>query len=109
MIKITLTLLIALLFNIIFITIDRSNINANMLFVIVWCIDTGRCVNTISCGGIIRSVAWCPNETISLIAAAVDKKIFLINPKVPTVAKDIIDKTDQVLEVIPQSVKTGTI
>jgi len=54
-------------------------------------------------------VAWCPNEAISLIAIAADKKILLINPKVPTVSKDISDKTDQLLEIMPQSIKTGMI
>lgn len=57
------------------------------------------------CGGIIRSVAWCPNQAVSLIAVAADKKILLINPGVGDDV--IISKTDQLMEIIPQSEKIG--
>ena len=30
-------------------------------------------------GGVVRSVAWCPNTALSLVAVAVDTKLFLIN------------------------------
>lgn len=53
------------------------------------------------CSGVIRSVAWCPNQAISLIAVAADKKILLINPGVGDHL--ITTKTDQLLEIIPQS------
>ncbi|XP_017879423.1 ribosome biogenesis protein BOP1 homolog [Ceratina calcarata] len=67
----------------------------------IWEVATGRCVKTISCGGVIRSVAWCPNQSLSLIAVAADKKVFLINPGVGDHL--ITNKTDQLLEIIPQS------
>lgn len=67
----------------------------------IWEIATGRCTKTVSCGGIIRSVAWCPNQAISLIAVAADKKVLLINPGVGDHL--ITTKTDQLLEIIPQS------
>lgn len=71
----------------------------------VWEVNTGRCLKTVPCGGVIRSVAWCPNQAISLIAVAADKKILLINPGV---GDDLISsKTDQLLEIIPQSEKIG--
>lgn len=71
----------------------------------VWEVSTGRCLKTVPCGGVIRSVAWCPNQTISLIAVAADKKVLLINPGV---GDDLISsKTDQLLEIIPQSEKIG--
>lgn len=54
-----------------------------------------------SCSGVIRSVAWCPNQAISLIAVAADKKILLINPGVGDHL--ITSKTDELLEMIPQS------
>ncbi|GAB1862748.1 Ribosome biogenesis protein BOP1 homolog [Camponotus japonicus] len=69
----------------------------------IWEVSTGRCLKTVPCGGVIRSVAWCPNQTISLIAVAADKKVLLINPGV---GDDLISsKTDQLLEIIPQSEK----
>ena len=67
----------------------------------IWEIATGRCVKTVPCGGIIRSVAWCPNQSLSLIAVAADKKVLLINPGVGDHL--ITSKTDQLLEIIPQS------
>ncbi|XP_054016149.1 ribosome biogenesis protein BOP1 homolog [Hylaeus anthracinus] len=67
----------------------------------IWEVATGRCVKTVSCGGIIRSVAWCPNQSLSLIAVAADKKVLLINPGIGDHL--ITSKTDQLLEIIPQS------
>lgn len=67
--------------------------------------NTGRCLKTVPCGGVIRSVVWCPNQAISLIAVAADKKVLLINPGV---GDDLIsNKTDQLLEIIPQSETIG--
>lgn len=67
----------------------------------IWEIATGRCVKTVPCGGIIRCIAWCPNQSLSLIAVAADKKVFLINPGVGDHL--ITSKTDQLLEIIPQN------
>ncbi|CAL1687502.1 unnamed protein product [Lasius platythorax] len=69
----------------------------------IWEVNTGRCLKTVPCGGIIRSIAWCPNQAVSLIAVAADKKILLINPGVGDDV--IISKTDQLMEIIPQSEK----
>lgn len=69
----------------------------------IWEVNTGRCLKTVPCGGVIRSVAWCPNQAISLIAVTADKKILLINPGVGDDL--IINKTDQLMEIIPQSEK----
>jgi len=67
----------------------------------VWEVSTGRCLKTLSCGGVIRSIAWCPNQAISLIAVAADKKVLLINPGVGD--DQVTSKTDELLEIIPQS------
>ncbi|XP_043482625.1 ribosome biogenesis protein BOP1 homolog isoform X2 [Leptopilina heterotoma] len=67
----------------------------------IWEIATGRCVKVVPCGGVVRSVAWCPNQAISLIAVAADRKVLLINPEVGDHV--ITKKTDQLLEIIPQS------
>ncbi|XP_012261074.2 ribosome biogenesis protein BOP1 homolog [Athalia rosae] len=67
----------------------------------IWEVATGRCVKSIPCGGIVRSVAWCPNQAISLIAVAADQKVLLINPGIGDHL--ITSKTDQLLEIIPQS------
>lgn len=70
-------------------------------FSTVWEVSTGRCVKTVPCGGVIRSVAWCPNQAVSLIAVAADKKVLLINPGVGD--RLITSKTDDLLEIIPQN------
>ncbi|KOC63532.1 Ribosome biogenesis protein BOP1 like protein, partial [Habropoda laboriosa] len=67
----------------------------------IWEIATGRCVKTILCGGIIRCVAWCPNQSLSLIAVAAEKKVLLINPGVGDHL--ITSKANQLLEIIPQN------
>ncbi|KAG5323290.1 BOP1 protein, partial [Acromyrmex heyeri] len=67
----------------------------------IWEVSTGRCLKTVPCGGVIRSVVWRPNQAMSLIAVAADKKVLLINPGVGD--NLITNKTDQLLEIIPQS------
>uniref|UniRef100_A0A0C9Q500 AAEL001169 protein n=1 Tax=Fopius arisanus TaxID=64838 RepID=A0A0C9Q500_9HYME len=67
----------------------------------IWEVSTGRCVKVIPCGGIIRCVAWCPNEAVSLIAVAADKKVLLINPGVGDHL--VTSKTDKLMGIIPES------
>ncbi|XP_074112143.1 ribosome biogenesis protein BOP1 homolog [Cotesia typhae] len=67
----------------------------------IWEVATGRCVKTVPCGATIRSVAWCPNEAISLIAVAAGQKVLLINPGVGDHL--VTSKTDKLMEIIPQS------
>ncbi|KYM83997.1 Ribosome biogenesis protein BOP1 like protein [Atta colombica] len=67
----------------------------------IWEVNTSRCLKTVPCGGVIRSVVWRPNQAMSLIAVAADKKVLLINPGVGD--NLITSKTDQLLEIIPQS------
>ncbi|XP_015126558.1 ribosome biogenesis protein BOP1 homolog [Diachasma alloeum] len=67
----------------------------------IWEISTGRCVKVIPCGGIIRCVAWCPNEAVSLIAVAADKKVLLVNPGVGDHL--VTSKTDKLMGIIPES------
>lgn len=68
----------------------------------IWEISTGRCIKTINTKGIVRSVAWCPNPKISLIAVATDKRCLLINPYVGDI-KLIAKKTDDILSEAPTS------
>ncbi|XP_018302660.1 ribosome biogenesis protein BOP1 homolog [Mycetomoellerius zeteki] len=67
----------------------------------IWEVNTGRGLKTVPCGGVIRSVVWRPNQAMSLIVVAADKKVLLINPGVGD--NLITSKTDQLLEIIPQS------
>ncbi|XP_049962677.1 ribosome biogenesis protein BOP1 homolog [Schistocerca serialis cubense] len=82
------------------------------LTVKIWEVSTGRCVRTIPAGGIVRSVSWCPNQSLSLIAIAADKKVLLVNPGVGD--HMIVNKTDNLLQdppeqdiLIPERIKSA--
>lgn len=49
----------------------------------------------------VRSVGWCPNSKISLIAVASGKRVLLINPQVGDSL--IVKKTDDLLAEAPKS------
>jgi len=65
----------------------------------VWEIATGRCLKTFEVNGTVRCVTWCPNSAISLIAAAVDQYVYLINPGVGD--RLVQAKTDEILKQPP--------
>ncbi|XP_035910263.1 ribosome biogenesis protein BOP1 homolog [Anopheles stephensi] len=67
----------------------------------IWEISTARCIRTIPTGDIVRSVAWCPNSKISLVAVASGKRVLLINPKVGDYM--LVKKTDDLLSEAPRS------
>lgn len=67
----------------------------------VWEIATGRCIKTIHTGDIVRSVAWCPNVKISLIAIASGQRLILVNPKVGD--RMLTERTDEILVEAPKS------
>lgn len=78
----------------------------------VWEIATGRCLRTIPVGGVVRSVSWCPNQALALIAVAADRKVLLINPGVGDHL--VCSKTDALLDeppeqdvIVPERVKTA--
>lgn len=66
----------------------------------VWEIQTGRCIKTIQTGDVVRSVAWCPNPKISLIAIASGQRLILINHLVGD--KMLVKKTDEILTEAPK-------
>ncbi|KAJ8883450.1 hypothetical protein PR048_015293 [Dryococelus australis] len=69
------------------------------LTVKIWEVATTRCVRTIAVGGVVRSVSWCPNQALSLIAVAADRKVLLINPHVGD--RLVVSKTDTLLRDPP--------
>ncbi|KAJ8883449.1 hypothetical protein PR048_015292 [Dryococelus australis] len=82
------------------------------LTVKIWEVATTRCVRTIAVGGVVRSVSWCPNQALSLIAVAADRKVLLINPHVGD--RLVVSKTDTLLRdpppqdvIVPERVKTS--
>ncbi|XP_039431085.1 ribosome biogenesis protein BOP1 homolog [Culex pipiens pallens] len=66
----------------------------------IWEVSTARCIKTIPTGDVVRSVAWCPNIKISLIALASGKRTLLINPHVGDCL--LSKKTDDLLAEAPK-------
>eukprot|EP00092_Neocalanus_flemingeri_P024182 GFUD01026229.1.p1 GENE.GFUD01026229.1~~GFUD01026229.1.p1 ORF type:complete len:738 (-),score=263.05 GFUD01026229.1:126-2339(-) len=67
----------------------------------VWEMATGRCLKTWDMGGVVKSVAWCPNSALSLIAVAVDTVVFLINTGLGD--KLVNTRTDELLGEEPDN------
>ena len=67
----------------------------------VWEIQTGYCMKTFDLGGVVKSVMWCPNKALSLIAAAVENRVLLINAQVGD--KVVIEQTEELLKDAPDN------
>merc|ERR1712013_643717 len=67
----------------------------------VWEIGTGRCLKTWDMGGVVKSLAWCPNSALSLIAVAVESVVYLINTGLGD--KLINTRTDELLGEEPDN------
>ncbi|GAB0094614.1 Ribosome biogenesis protein BOP1 homolog [Sergentomyia squamirostris] len=67
----------------------------------IWEVVTARCVKTIQTKDIVRSVAWCPNGKLSIIAVASGQRLLLINPE--TGDKLVVTKTDELLAEAPEN------
>lgn len=66
----------------------------------VWEVSTTRCIKTILTKDVVRSVAWCPNSKISMIAVASGQRLLFINPEVGD--RLIVKRTDEILSVVPK-------
>lgn len=66
----------------------------------IWEISTTRCIKTILTKDVVRSVAWCPNSKISMIAVASGQRLLFINPEVGDHV--IVKRTDEILSVVPK-------
>jgi len=67
----------------------------------VWEIATGRCLKTWDMGGVVKSVAWCPNAALSLVAVAVESVVYLINTGLGD--KLVNSRTDELLSEEPDN------
>ncbi|XP_062846345.1 ribosome biogenesis protein bop1 [Trichomycterus rosablanca] len=45
-----------------------------------WEVSTARCLKTMEVSGAVKSVAWCPNPAVSLVAVSYGETVVLINP-----------------------------
>lgn len=66
----------------------------------VWEILTGRCLRVFQFGAPVKSLAWCPNQSVCLLAVTVGKKVHIVNPGVGD--KLVIANTDAVLTTLPE-------
>lgn len=62
-------------------------------------------MRTIVVGGVVRSVCWCPNQALSVVAVAADRKLLLINPGVGD--NLVVAKTDALLKELPDETSTS--
>lgn len=46
----------------------------------VWEVATARCMKTWDLGTPVRSVAWCPNPQLCILAAATASRVLLLSP-----------------------------
>jgi len=67
----------------------------------VWEMSTGRCLKTWDMGGVVKSVAWCPNSALSLLAVAVETVVYLINTGLGD--KLVNTRTDELLGEEPDN------
>uniref|UniRef100_A0A8D2JG83 Ribosome biogenesis protein BOP1 n=1 Tax=Sciurus vulgaris TaxID=55149 RepID=A0A8D2JG83_SCIVU len=61
----------------------------------LWEVATARCMRVVPVGGVVRSVAWNPNPSVCLVAAAMDDAVLLLNPALGD--RLLADSTDQLL------------
>ncbi|KAF3822840.1 hypothetical protein GH733_008214 [Mirounga leonina] len=61
----------------------------------LWEVATARCMRTVPVGGVVRSVAWNPCPTVSLVAVAVEDSVLLLNPALGD--RLVVSGTDQLL------------
>lgn len=69
----------------------------------IWEVLTGRCLKTFKFDHPVRGVAWCPNQSICLVAVALEKTVHIINPGVGD--KLVLSNTDTVLSSLPEESK----
>ncbi|ESO98298.1 hypothetical protein LOTGIDRAFT_114705 [Lottia gigantea] len=70
----------------------------------IWEVATGRCIKTFKLDSKVKSIAWNPNPSLSIIVIAIETCLILINPEVGD--KLLSSKTDTLIssfeEVEPQ-------
>lgn len=66
----------------------------------IWELLTGRCLKKFQFEAPVKSVAWCPSQSVCLLAAAVDKTVYILNPGVGD--KLLLSTTDTVLSALPE-------
>ncbi|XP_056409552.1 ribosome biogenesis protein BOP1 isoform X2 [Hyla sarda] len=61
-----------------------------------WEVCSGRCMKTVSLDGAVKSVSWNPNASLVLVAACVERTVFVLNPGLGD--RLLCSSTDQHLE-----------
>lgn len=64
-------------------------------------------MRTMNVGGVVRSIEWCPNKALSLVAVAADRKLLLINPGLGDIL--VVKKTDSLLKETLEQTISGLI
>lgn len=68
----------------------------------IWEIQSGYCMKTFAFGKVaIKSVTWCPNKNLTLLAVGVENSVVLLNGNVGD--KVIVEQTEELLKDPPES------
>ncbi|TRY70438.1 hypothetical protein TCAL_06529 [Tigriopus californicus] len=67
----------------------------------IWEVQTGYCLQTFTMPGVIKSVMWCPNKALSLLAVACENMVVLISAGVGD--KVVVDQTEELLKEAPDN------
>lgn len=70
----------------------------------LWEISTARMMKSLDIGGEGKYVAWCPNQSLTLLAVVTGKKVLLINPGIGDKVK--VNRTDSLLLTPPKDIST---
>lgn len=67
----------------------------------IWEVQTGYCLQTFTMPGVIKSIQWCPNKALSLLAVACENMVVLISAGVGD--KVVVDQTEELLKEAPDN------
>jgi len=75
-----------------------------------WEIITGRCTKILTVEGTVNSLEWNPQDTVPIIAAAVENDVFIINPGLgdKLLCKNIDNKIESSVNEIPSDLVKWT-
>lgn len=60
-----------------------------------WEVRTSRCMKTVQVGGAVKSVAWNPNPSVCLLAAALDSVVLILSPSLAD--RQVVSSSERLL------------
>ncbi|XP_070777806.1 ribosome biogenesis protein bop1 isoform X2 [Enoplosus armatus] len=60
-----------------------------------WEVRSSRCMKTVQVGGAVKSVAWNPNQSVCLLAVALDSLVLILSPSLAD--RQVVSSSEQLL------------